>query len=527
MAAAAALVGAPLAVVGPARAALADPAADQDALVDADVAPAIAQADHQSAQLVFAHRDAGGAVTISTATVDSAAEGHAVLAVAGASGTLEAVSVDSPVTLVPDAPIEPDPGPGGPGGDVSADAVSNDFYRSLQWALDTIPFEDAWPTADGSGVTVAVLDTGVDTGHPDLVANLSPLRRHFLHDGNTAVTGTDVEDGHGHGTHVAGTIAAAAGNLTHVTGAAPGATVLPVKVLSDSGSGWMSDVAAGIVWAADNGADVINLSLGSSSSDGVLHSAVEHAYTNGVVLFAAAGNGGCTVGDAGCATNWPAAEDHVVAVGSVGAYVGVAFDPDACSTFTTRAAYVDLGAPGFGIYSTYPLNRAASGVATSSGTSMATPHAAAAAAIVLSHDPSLTPAEVIAALTGTARDAVTPGPDTCTGSGVIDPLAAIGAAPPTTAPTTAPPTTAPPPPAAPSLTGALPGRAMVRLTFRVSGTVDEIRVFRNGDLIAALPPRSRNFVDRAVPVGTHTYTVRALRDDQQSPDSRALTAAAR
>ncbi|MEZ5262897.1 MAG: hypothetical protein R2755_14265 [Acidimicrobiales bacterium] len=143
MAAAAALVGAPLAVVGPARAALADPAADQDALVDADVAPAIAQADHQSAQLVFAHRDAGGAVTISTATVDSAAEGHAVLAVAGASGTLEAVSVDSPVTLVPDAPIEPDPGPGGPGGDVSADAVSNDFYRSLQWALDTIPFEDA------------------------------------------------------------------------------------------------------------------------------------------------------------------------------------------------------------------------------------------------------------------------------------------------------------------------------------------------------------------------------------------------
>lgn len=502
------------------------PGADGGAGPDiaAAVPAALAGADAADpVPLVFAHREPDGGLLISTATAESPAEGHAMVALAEAAGTLEAISVDHPVGLLDAGPVTP--------------AALNDTHRSAQWALDEVAFEATWATADGTGVTVAVLDTGVDSTHPDLAGRLAASSRHFLHDGsNNAITGAGAVDGHGHGTHVSGIIAATAGNGEGVAGGAPGATILPVKVLADSGSGWFSDVAAGIVWATDNGADVINMSLGAASAigDSVLHNAIEYAYTNGVVLLAAAGNDGCTVGVNGCTTVWPAAEAHVLAIGSVGGYGSAAqqIDPTVCSDFTTQASYVDLGAPGYSIASTYPLAKMPSGYAILSGTSMATPYAAAAAALVIDDEPTATPAAVAAALTGTADEHGPAGADTCTGAGVIDPLGAVTGALPTTttsttsttSTTTTATTTGPAVVDAPALTGALPGRQMVRLTFRAVGAVDEVRVFRDGDLVAALGPAARNYVDRSVPAGMHTYTARAVRSGTVSAESNPLTA---
>ena len=168
--------------------------------------------------------------------------------------------------------------------DATAEAaeVPNDPNFSLEWGLSKIKAPDAWSTSHGSAsVEVAVLDTGI-ASHPDLACKVVAAKNFS--------TSSTLDDVYGHGTHVAGIAAAATNNATGVAGLGWSASLLNVKVLGDSGSGSYSAIANGITWAADRGADVINMSLGGTSASSTLQSAVDYAWSKGAVVVAAAGN---------------------------------------------------------------------------------------------------------------------------------------------------------------------------------------------------------------------------------------------
>jgi subtilisin len=254
------------------------------------------------------------------------------------------------------------------------------------------------PSVSGAGVKVAIIDTGIDLKHPDLAANIGD-RASFVRGAKTA------NDDNGHGSHVAGVVAAAQ-NGSGVVGVAPGATLLAAKVLDRQGSGYISEIVKGVNWAVSKGAKVANMSLGSSSSSTTLANACASANAAGVLLVAAAGNSGPNQ------TSYPAAYDVVVAVGAVDAANG-----DAVAYFSNTGSYLDVAAPGVAVYSTYKSG----GYATLSGTSMASPHAAGVAALIFS-EPTSTPwtnAGVRAALEARARDVNGGGWDSAYGWGVV------------------------------------------------------------------------------------------------------------
>ena len=432
----------------------------------------------------------------------------AVAADVVADGELVAASIDATVQLdQPEAVLD----------GTAIAASTNDAYRSQQWALDHVPFETAWSSGNGGGVIVAVVDTAVDLTHPDLAGQFV-AGYHFLAAGSGPGVAS-APPGNFHGTHVAGIIAAVANNGTGMAGGAPGAKIMPIEVLDAAGSGRYSDITAGIIYAADHGARVINLSLGGSSQSSTLDAAVAYALAHGAVVMAAAGNAGCSVGPS-CSANYPAASPGATAVGSITSAL-------ACSSFTTRASYVALGAPGSSILSTAPESLVAGGYALASGTSMATPYASAAAATVLSAQPGASAEQVVSALVSTAIDVADGGPDTCTGAGLIDPLAAVeslsGAGP---SPTT---TIAPASLVAPRLAGALVGRGMVRLSFQSPAGASLIMIHRDGTLLATVAATRRSYTDRAVnPRQEYTYTVTAFADSfGESPVSVARTVTTR
>lgn len=284
-------------------------------------------------------------------------------------------------------------------------------YTSAQWGLSSLGAPGVWDGSQGAGVVVAVVDTGVQGSHPDLGGRVLSGAR-FV-DASGGSTGDGRLDDNGHGTHVAGIVAADRdGDLA--TGIAPQSQVLPVKVLDSTGSGWTSDVAVGIIWAADHGADVINMSLGGPDS-GVMRSAADYAVSREVAVFAAAGNDGRDE------VSYPAGYPGVVGVGAVDRTHQVAY-------FSNRGSHVDLAAPGVQIWSSYPTST----VAQLSGTSMATPYAAGGAALVLaaqrSGNPGAHGADVIASLRSTAVDLGSPGWDSGYGYGLVNPAGAMGLA---------------------------------------------------------------------------------------------------
>ncbi len=291
--------------------------------------------------------------------------------------------------------------------------LATDVPKARQWALNRVQFDKAWAVSRGAGVVVGVIDSGVDASHPDLAGRV--LRgATFLGAGYEHHQGqTDVA---GHGTHVAGIVAASPASPTGVSGGAPAATVLPVRVLDEDGAGWGSDVATGIVWAVDHGAKVLNLSFGSTTPSAALQAAVAHARKKGVVLVAASGNDG-----ADGPISYPAAYPGVLAVGAI--------DPgDVAVPFSTTNPYVGISAPGESVLSTVPRVVDPSRLAERSGTSMATPYVAAAAALVVAAQPALTGAEVVARLQETAQDLGPAGRDDAYGSGLVDPARAVGQA---------------------------------------------------------------------------------------------------
>jgi serine protease len=298
--------------------------------------------------------------------------------------------------------------------------AGTDPYRTQQWDLSKIRVGDAWQRATGAGVTVAVIDTGVDSSHPDLTGQVLP--------GIDIIAGTSgtSTDPNGHGTHVAGTIAALTGNGVGVSAVAPNATILPVRVLGANGSGYMSDAATGIIYAADHGANVINMSLGSDSKVLAVSNAIAYARSMGVVVVAAAGNARAN----GSPTSYPAADAGVIAVAATDSN-------DAVASYSNQGDYVDVAAPGSAVLSTYPTALAASGYATLYGTSMASPHVAAVAALLKSYNSALTPDQVEQAMESSAVDLGAAGKDRDYGYGRVDAAAALTAAGlGTTAPTT-------------------------------------------------------------------------------------------
>ncbi len=273
-----------------------------------------------------------------------------------------------------------------------------------QWALDPsiTSFRKAWSTNTGSAVTVAVVDSGVRKTHEDLAGAVLA--------GRDLVTGSGdgSNDQNGHGTHVAGIIAARS-NGRGIVGGAPGVKILPVRVLDGSGSGYSSDVAEGIIWATDNGAKVINLSLGGNVPSQATQEAIQYAQAHGALVLAAAGN----AGQSGNAALYPAAFPEPVAVGAINAAKQRA-------PFSNWGSYVDVVAPGDSIVSAWSTSDTT--YAWASGTSMATPYASATAALVFAANPTFSPQQVRTRLERTADDLGAAGRDPQFGEGLIDPF---------------------------------------------------------------------------------------------------------
>ncbi len=305
---------------------------------------------------------------------------------------------------------------------------------SQQWDMRQIEAPAAWAAlTDTTIITVAVVDSGLALNHEDLAArrwiNPGEIAGNGLDDdGNGKVddvngwhffqkwTGTsyvpaenaDVQDDYGHGTHVAGIAAAVLNNDIGIAGVAPQARVMPVKVLDQYGSGWYSDIAAGMVYAADNGARIINLSLGGAEDSQTLRAAVDYACSHGALVVAATGN-------TGGAVLYPAAYEPVLAVAATDQNDQVAY-------FSNRGPQVDVAAPGVDIYSTWPW---VTGYFTKSGTSMATPHVSGVAALIWSGWPELSAAAVAHLIIETAVDVNVTGWDAETGWGRVDAYRAV------------------------------------------------------------------------------------------------------
>ncbi len=253
----------------------------------------------------------------------------------------------------------------------------------IHWNIRRLKAPQAWAKTQGSGVLVAIIDTGVDCAHPDLKCNLT--------DGaNMTNSATPPMDDNGHGTHVAGIIAGQ-GKDGGVFGVAPQVTIIPVKVLNADGSGNLSDVVSGIYWAMTHGARVINMSLGAPTSAAALEQAVHKAYQAGVVIVAASGNDGENASRSGGAStvDYPGAYPWVIAVAA-------SDRSDHIAPFSSFGPAVDITAPGDGILSTVP-----NGYEKMSGTSMASPHIAGVAALAVASGAS-GPESVKAALNTSA-----------------------------------------------------------------------------------------------------------------------------
>ncbi len=280
-------------------------------------------------------------------------------------------------------------------------------------ALPRISAPAAWDITTGSAsVTVAVVDTGVYAAHPD-------LRQNMLAGANFVDGTNDASDDEGHGTHTAGIIAAIGNNRRGVAGVCWQCKILPVKALDDRGAGSAVDVSAGIRYAADRGAKVINLSLGGENDSRLLHDSIIYATSRGALVIVAAGNEALS----GNPVEYPAAYNEVIAVGATDYN-------DAHASFSNYGDYLDIAAPGVDIGSTIWFNGESEPYASASGTSEAAPFVGGVAALVWSVNPSLSNQQVRQILLSTADDLGAPGRDAYFGAGRVNAYRAVQAAAP-------------------------------------------------------------------------------------------------
>ncbi len=286
------------------------------------------------------------------------------------------------------------------------------------WGLHKINASSAWDTSTGAGITVAVVDTGINATHPDIAANLLPGWDFVGASVFSPQPDNNPVDHFGHGTHVSGTIAAVGNNDIGVIGVAWQAKILPVKGLDDDGDGDDVTLPPAIEWAADNGADIINASWGGGGTDQPIADAISYAYNLGVVFVAAAGNA-----DEDANAFSPASLWNVITV--------AASDPnDQLASFSDWGSKIDVAAPGVDILS---LRAAGTTMGTpvgdnytrADGTSMATPHVSGLAALILSKHPEYSNEDVRQAIRVSADQVGQPGFDMNFGYGRIDAAAAV------------------------------------------------------------------------------------------------------
>ena len=349
-------------------------------------------------------QEQGGKPVIQSTLVRSPDEAATVAETKASEGNLHAVDVAKPVKA-------------------SAFAPPTDPFFAQQWSFDEVPYVNAWNTdnTQGAGVTVGVVDTGVTADHEDLSGSVL-TGHYFLHDnsgGNAFEGDGGTTDPNGHGTHVSGTIAAHESNGHGISGAAPGAQILPVQVLCSDGTGLTSDVASGIVWAVDHGAQVINLSLGGGADTSEL-SAIQYADQHDVVVVAAGGNDGQNANTPSYPAAYSPQQANLIAVAAT-----TNANPPSHPAYGTVARYLDLAAPGGAacgcgssgdVLSTWNDG----GYRAIAGTSMATPHVTAASALLIAAA-HCNDAQVKSRLKATATDLGPAGPDTTFGAGLVDP----------------------------------------------------------------------------------------------------------
>jgi len=286
-------------------------------------------------------------------------------------------------------------------------AVTDDEYSKDQYNIALTNVDSAWNITTGNpDIIVAIVDTGVDIDHPELISSMHTT-------GYNAATGMvgleHADDDQGHGTRVAGIIAADKNNGIGIAGVAPDITIMPIKAnyagTSSIRAAWAID---GILYAIDNGAHIINLSFGSTSYNALMDQAVKQAYDAGIVVLAAAGNSGTE------RYYYPASYEHAISVSSINS-------DSTWSFFSTYNDRVYISAPGSGMITT---NNYGDYVVVS-GTSFASPHVAGVVALLLSVYPDMTPAEVKGKLQETAVDAGEPGWDKYYGHGIVDAYAIL------------------------------------------------------------------------------------------------------
>ncbi len=279
--------------------------------------------------------------------------------------------------------------------------IPNDPYQAQQWHHAKIRSADAWDRSRGQGVTVAIVDTGVACNHPDLSAKCVA--------GYDFVNGdSDPRDDHGHGTHVAGIAGAATNNSIGVAAVGFDAKIMPMKALGASGNGGHAAIAGAITWAADHGAQVINMSLGGPFTSTTLRNAVAYAINKGATMVAAAGNENTSN------PSYPAAYANVIGVSAT-------TQSDGKASFSNYGDYVDVAAPGTGILSTVMSGS----YQAWSGTSMASPVVAGLVALLEAQDPSRSPAQMEQILESTADDLGPTGWDPQFGYGRVNALRAL------------------------------------------------------------------------------------------------------
>ncbi len=319
-----------------------------------------------------------------------------------------------------------------PNGRVHTSGVTpnDDFYQTQQWNLRLIGLPEAWVFTTGDANPIAVIDTGIDLDHSDLAAriwtNADEVPDNGLDDDSNGyvddmhgwnfVSGSTLILGANHGTHVAGIAGAHTNNSIGIAGVSWQSPLMALQALNSNGDGTWADVAEAIVYAADNGARILNLSLGGEEASQTIEDAVSYARGQGCLIVAAAGNSKSQPAP----VEYPAALPEVLAVAAT-------TDSDATWSYSNRGPEVDVAAPGAtddprnGIFSTSSYNQ----YAIMSGTSMATPHVSGLAALVWSLQPTLTADQVAHVIISTAHDVYTPGWDQRTGWGRIDAQAAI------------------------------------------------------------------------------------------------------
>jgi thermitase len=359
--------------------------------------------------------------------------------------------------------------------------IPNDPYYANAWHLPRIGGPSAWDASTGAGVTIAILDSGVDAAHPDLAAQLVPGWN--MYDNNA-----DTRDVYGHGTKVAGAAAAAGSNGAGVAGVAWRARIMPMRVTDASGWAYSSTLSQAIIWAADRGARVANVSFGGAAGSSAVQSAAQYMRSKGGVVVVAAGNSGL-------------AEGYVQ---SSALTVASASDTnDAWASFSSYGPFVDVAAPGVGIWST----TSGGGYGGVSGTSFAAPVTAGVYALMIAANPTLPPQTLDSLLFSTAADLGTTGYDNYFGNGRIDAARAVNAARQAVGTDTSGPTVSITAPAA----GKVSGTVNVNVAAADNVGVSRVELYVNGSLFATdtTEPYGFSWDTTGLPDGNATLLARA------------------